>query len=410
MRKDKYRYFKTVGQITYAIEEKEKEQLQINEQANSNKNSTDISDDMDLFMSLYDNNTGAEEIREANEMYNSYAEEDLYEQSKSKEYKNTDLYLGYEIDREMLVTAKEARTTTDKNQKFLVSKNSTFDNANNKKNKNNQSIITEADSVYKVSHKMRISGIAHQSSNKPIERIGFIEVTPQHSQFTSPAQLTKLTQQNKIIGMLEDNKPILKNKPFNTRKIGYLPVNISDTQHHMCQVQPNSQSNNTQQFVEVVEQRDIKWFVTIILLFILLAALLKTQDPADWKFNLSNLTLFKTAEQTTTAESSLQLSLNVSPTLKEENKEQNQYSLNINLSSPATEDKLTYIAVLTDTTSNTTIWTQDNILAGETIEQITISLTEDQTANQTIPCQLKVTIYKDGRYIGEMESSLTIYH
>lgn len=415
MRKDKYRFFKTVGQVTYTVEQQEVEQQTVQQESSIENSPANEDNEMDMFMSLYENNAGAEEIKEANEMYNSYAEEDFYKSNKPQEYKNTDLYIKYEINREMLVTAKEARTTTENKQKFLVSKapvtfNDLEKQKKQKKQKKHNSIITEQDSIYKMSAKMRKSGLTNQDQSKPIERIGFIVVANTTSQQLSPQQLQKQTQQNKIIGMLEDNKPILKNKPFNSRKLGYLPVNISDTQpltHNRAQTY-----ENTQQFVEVVEQRDLKWLVLIIFFFFLLAALLKTQDPADWKFNLSNLTLFKTEEQTHTQESSLQLSLNVSPTLKEEDKEQNKYSLNINLSSPQIENEnITYNAVLTTLDSNpTVIWSQDNISAGETIEQITVDLTPDQTSNQTIPCSLKVTIYKNGRYIGEMESSLTIHH
>lgn len=392
MSRNKYKYFKNVSQVTYKVENQP-----IVEEVDCSIN---VEDTGYLNMGLYEDNSGNSSL------YNNYYDDSLYNDNESSEYKNTDLYIKYNIESEMLVTAKEARTTTDKKTKFIVSKDEAYLEDNKKHFKKSKSIITEADNIYKLSSKMRKSGFAQQYLSKPIERIGFIEVSDNATDIMSSKQLEKKTKQNKILGMLEDNKPILKTKPFNTRKIGYLPVELSEMQHHMCKDNYLNADIKTQQFVEVVEKRDKKWIAAILLIMFIIIAVLKTVDTEGWKFNLSNLTIFKTEEQTNTEEDNLQLSFNVSPTLIT-TEETGRYRLNINLYSQQTESEITYKATLY-TSNNTEIWSRSNILTGETIEEIEVTLPQTASNQETIPCELKATIYKEGRYIGEIKSSLTI--
>ena len=395
MRKAQYRFLRQVKQKTYT-EERDNIVYNIG---------IDGSVKIDDFKGMYD-----EDIQEdINNMFDDTLYEKTMQQHMSKisvEYKNTDQYIQYEIDKEVWVSAKEARTSIEDNIKFIVNKN-------NEKSKKALS-ITDADTIYKPMRKMRRSGVSNEQYES-IERIGFIEVTKK------PYKAYRLNEkkQSTIIGILEDNIEIMKYKKLNRRKIGYLPIKLCDMQPFIIidsetkQLElEKQQSRKAEQYVEIVENRGYKWLFILFMLIILTTAFVTTRDVTGWNFNLSNLTIYKTEEQTEYKENNIQFSLNVTPTLT------NQGELNIGLHSTIPTNKeendsinysFNYTAKLYEATSNKLLWTQDNIRIGETIEVISIDDFKEFMEKEDVACILKCETYRDGKYLGELESDLTIH-
>lgn len=427
-----------------------------NTMTNNNPDTTNIEnnplDEFGFESSMY-NNTSEEPIDTEN------FEENLYksEQDQQNQQHNIDEFIQYSIDFNNKVSAKEARTSIESRLPFIVDKadfKSFTDQRASKKNKKS-AVIRETDSIYKPVVKMRKSGEQNEFNITSSERVGFITVqsTPQlDKNFNTkqsqqrPKSITK--KLDRIAGILNEKFIITKRKPFNTKKIGYLPVNLSEIQpldyidieateqvevtgqalnknqiayyDRLCiqkklleHEQERNQTEPIQRYVEIVESRGIGRFVYLAALIIVILFVLNTFKNSDLgkNWSLNGLNLIKTQEQTIETETNIKLTMNATPTL-EENK------LNLNLTSQSVDNISFTVEIIDNETKERVYSTEEQLPSGSSIDTIEInsSLYNNNTEESlyrtaTVRCKT----YKGdnrgdngGKYIGEVEQAIEI--
>ena len=155
-------------------------------------------------------------------------------------------------------------------------------------------------------------------------------------------------------------------------------------------------TDNKDLFVEVIANRGYKWVAALFMIVCLMLLILNNKNFDNWHFNLDNLRLFKSQEATEIEQSQLAISLNVSPVVE-------NGSCNIYLSSIENDD-ITYIAKLYNE-ENVLIWESEEMSAGQGVD--TIQIQEDmQVGNHK--CILKCTTYSNSRYVGTVQSEVTL--
>ncbi|MBD5508842.1 MAG: hypothetical protein HDR05_12565 [Lachnospiraceae bacterium] len=288
-----------------------------------------------------------------------------YEQETDKqtEQNNTELssiegLKSYSLSFDNIVTYKEARTSIEEKRPFIVAKRG-----------KKASVTEDIDTIYKTSTKMKIS--------KNSQRVGFIVAD------SKPKKVTLNNKnRNKFKGIVNNEFLITKKKKFNHKKVGYLPLIESTADKEL--------------FVEVITNRGYTWLVAISLIMCLLGLIINTKDFDGWHFKKDNLVFYKTKEITEYKENELQVSLNATPVLS-------NGEININLESEKV-DGITYVAKLYDENKNL-VFKSDTIEAGEGIEKI--SLNKEIGAGE-YEYKLICETYKNGGYIGEVESDIII--
>lgn len=427
-----------------------------NTMTNNSSDTTNIEnnplDEFGFESSMY-NNTSEEPIDTEN------FEENLYksEQDQQNQQHNIDEFIQYSIDFNNKVSAKEARTSIESRLPFIVDKadfKSFTDQRTSKKNKKS-AVIRETDSIYKPVVKMRKSGEQNEFNITSSERVGFITVqsTPQLDKNFNikpsqqrPKSITK--KLDRIAGILNEKFIITKRKPFNTKKIGYLPVNLSEIQpldyidievteqveatgqalnknqtayyDRLCiqkklleHEQERDQTEPIQRYVEIVESRGIGRFVYLAAIIIVLWFVLNTFKNSDLgkNWSLDGLNIIKTQEQTIETETNIELTMNATPTL-EENK------LNLNLTSQSVENISFTVEIIDNETGERVYSTEAQLPSGSSIDIIEInsSLYDNNTEESlyrtaTVRCKT----YKGdnrgdngGKYIGEVEQTIEI--
>ena len=390
-------------------------------------------------------------------------EDNLYKSDQTQQHtiSNTDEFIQYNIDFNNKVSAKEARTSIESRLPFIVDKadfKSFTDQRTSKKNKRS-AVIRETDSIYKPVVKMRKSGEQNEFNITSSERVGFITVqsTPQldknfntkQSQQRPKSATKKL---DRVAGILNEKFIITKRKPFNTKKIGYLPVSLSETQpletisedenintsdkpnttsdknqtayyDRLCiqkklleHEQERNQTEPIQRYIEIVESRGIGRFVYLTALIIVILFVLNTFKNSDLGKNWSvdGLNLIKTQEQTIETETNIELTMNATPTLSEENQ------LNLNLTSQSVENISFTVEIIDNETEEIVYSTEEQLPSGSSIDTIEInsSLYDNNTGESlyrtaTVRCKT----YKGdnrggknntGKYIGEVEQAIEI--
>lgn len=125
----------------------------------------------------------------------------------TKIIKNTDGFNAYSFDYSFKVTAKQARTMIEEKRPFIILK------LGKKRN-----LVEEIDNIYHTSPKMKIE-------DKSIQRLGFVIADEKQRQF-------KLKDKNKAHykGVIDGEYLILKKKPFNSKKVGYIKLQESTQQ------------------------------------------------------------------------------------------------------------------------------------------------------------------------------------
>ena len=470
MSKVAYRYLQGVKRVVYTDPTKPSEQTDPTDRTNKT-DQPDQSDQEYDAMSLFNTMTNSTNIENNpldefgfdSSMYNNTSEEpidtenfeeNLYksEQDQQNQQHNTDEFIQYSIDFNNKVSAKEARTSIESRLPFIVDKadfKSFTDQRTSKKNKRS-AVIRETDSIYKPVVKMRKSGEQNEFNITSSERVGFITVqsTPQldknfntkQSQQRPKSATKKL---DRIAGILNEKFIITKRKPFNTKKIGYLPVNLSEIQpletindnitlseqsepsdknqtayyDRLCiqkklleHEQERNQTEPIQRYVELVESRGIGRFVYLAALIIVILFVLNTFKNSDLgkNWSVNGLNLIKTQEQTIETETNIELTMNATPTLSEENQ------LNLNLTSQSVENISFTVEIIDNETEEIVYSTEEQLPSGSSIDTIEINSSlydnnTDESLYRTATVRCK-TYRGDngGKYIGEVEQAIDI--
>lgn len=480
MSKVAYRYLQGVKRVVYTDPTKPTEQTDPTDRTNKTDQPDQSNQEYDA-MSLFNtitNNSNQPSIEDNpldefgfdSSMYNNTSEEpidtenfeeNLYksEQDQQNQQHNTDEFIQYSIDFNNKVSAKEARTSIESRLPFIVDKadfKSFTDQRASKKNKKS-AVIRETDSIYKPVVKMRKSGEQNEFNITSSERVGFITVqsTPQlDKNFNTkqsqqrPKSVTK--KLDRIAGILNEKFIITKRKPFNTKKIGYLPVNLSEIQpletindnitlsepsetsdknqtayyDRLCiqkklleHEQERNQTEPIQRYVEIVESRGIGRFVYLAAIIIVILFILNTFKNSDLgkNWSIDGLNIIKTQEQTIETETNIELTMNATPTLSEENQ------LNLNLTSQSVENISFTVEIIDNETEERVYSTEEQLPSGSSIDTIEInsSLYDNNTEESlyrtaTVRCKT----YKGdnnsgdkssgGKYIGEIEQAIEI--
>lgn len=478
MSKVAYRYLQGVKRIVYSDPTKPSNQTDPTDRTNKTVQSdqsdpTDQPDQeydaMSLFNTMTNNksdtsnieNNPLDEFGFDSSMYNNTSEEpidtenfeeNLYksEQDQQNQQHNTDEFIQYSIDFNNKVSAKEARTSIESRLPFIVDKadfKSFTDQRTSKKNKRS-AVIRETDSIYKPVVKMRKSGEQNEFNITSSERVGFITVqsTPQlDKNFNTkqsqqrPKSITK--KLDRIAGILNEKFIITKRKPFNTKKIGYLPVSLSEIQpletindnitlsepsdknqtayyDRLCiqkklleHEQERNQTEPIQRYVELVESRGIGRFVYIAALIIVILFVFNTFKNSGLTegWSRDGLNIIKTQEQTIETETNIELTMNATPTLSEEKQ------LNINLTSQSVENISFTVEIIDNETEEIVYSTEEQLPSGSSIDTIEInsSLYNNNTEESlyrtaTVRCKTYKGDNNRGKYIGEIEQAIDI--
>ena len=400
--------------------------------------------------SLYNNSTANEPIASIENF-----EDNLYMQQELIR-KNTDEFIQYITEFDSKVSAKEARTSIESRLPFIVDKADFKSFSNQKASKRNKksAIIRETDNIYKPYSKMRKSGLTSEFEETTPERIGYITVTktPQlDKSFNSNLKPTrakaKTKQLDKIAGILNEKFIIHKKKGFNKKKLGYLPVELAEiqtldsfeniTEDEIMSTKTSKSENErvyydrlytqkkllereqerkqgsrsgkgTQKYVEIVEDRGMGHFIFLAALIIVIWFSVNTllNSPLADGWSLDGLNLIKTEEQTNYEETNLELTMNATPTLKNN-------ELNINISSVEI-DGIKFTVEFIDNETKEVIYKSTELNSGTEIEQIELNErgselyqnnTEESLYKQaTVRCET----FKDGKFIGEIEQNIEI--
>ena len=478
MSKVAYRYLQGVKRVVYSDPTKPSEQTDPTDRTNKTNQPDQEYDAMSLFNTMTNNtsdtsnieNNPLDEFEFDSSMYNNTSEEpidtenfeeNLYksEQDQQNQQHNIDEFIQYSIDFNNKVSAKEARTSIESRLPFIVDKadfKSFTDQRASKKNKKS-AVIRETDSIYKPVVKMRKSGEQNEFNITSSERVGFITVqstpqldknfnTKQSSSQQRPKSVTK--KLDRVAGILNEKFIITKRKPFNTKKIGYLPVSLSETQpletisedenintsdkpnttsdknqtayyDRLCiqkklleHEQERNQTEPIQRYIEIVESRGIGRFVYLAALIIVILFVLNTFKNSDLgrNWSLDGLNLIKIQEQTIETETNIELTMNATPTLSEENK------LNLNLTSQSVENISFTVEIIDNETGERVYSTEAQLPSGTSIDtfEINSSLYDNNTDESlyrtaTVRCKTyKGDNSKGEKYIGEIEQTIEI--
>ena len=294
-------------------------------------------------------------------------DDDIYEQDTDSNNKgqsviirNIDDFRKYSISFDNMVTHKEARTSIEEKRTFIVAKRG-----------KKKSFAEDIDTIYKTLPKMKIA-------DKNVQRIGFITADKK-------AQQTKLSdrKKKKYRGIANEEFLISRRKGFNQKKVGYLQLMESTASKDL--------------YVEVTTNRGYKWLAALIIIIGLIGAFIGLKDWDGWHLAKKGLTLYKTEEIIEYKESALNISLNATPVLKDGN-------VNINLSSEQAEG-ITFIARLYLVDTEELVYESKEIQAGEGISKIQLLKSMSIGENR---CRLECESYRNGNYLGVVESELII--
>lgn len=463
MSKVEYRFLQGVKQLKFKDQQTQQtQQTQQNQQSDSydgtlelfdntlyegteTPSENNMFDDMGFDDSMYDN----EAPNTSDQSTDEFGEE-LYKSASTQETerRNTDEFIQYNIEFNRKVSSKEARTSIESRLPFVVDKadfKSFSDQKASKKNKKS-TIIRETDSIYKLQAKMRKSGLSNELERKSQERIGFVEVTktPQldrsfNNDSKSTRSKSKTKQLDKIVGLLNEKFIIRKKKGFNKVVVGYLPVELSEIQtldsfnitdeeiqtgkttrakaenitayndrlykQQKLLEKEVKRNNEVQRYVEVIEDRGIGHFIFLIALLIVIGFIINTllHSPLADGWSRDGLNIIKTEEQINYEETDIEITMNATPTLKNN-------ELNINLTSVEIFG-VTFTVELIDDETGLVVYESEELSSGTSIDTIFIennlyeNYTDENLYKQAI---IRCETYKGGKYIGEVEQNIEI--
>ncbi len=269
-------------------------------------------------------------------------------------------YDRYNFDIENVISQKEARTMIEEKRPFIVSK------------VGERKVLESKDIVYHTTPKMKINTMG----NKGIVRLGYILADQQ------PKKIKVKRDLKKYKGIVENEFMILKKRPINTKKIGYLKLDESTDSEDI--------------YVEVVTSRGVKWMLALCGILGVLCLVGFTMKNNDWHLNLNGLTIYKTEERIDYTESELKISLNATPVLKDG-------KVNLKLTSEKV-DGISYIPTIYDE-KDRILWEGEELQAGDGVDFIT---PEVELGVGEYDCTLKCESYRNGSFLGIVESDFVL--
>lgn len=269
-------------------------------------------------------------------------------------------YDRYNFDIENVISQKEARTMIEEKRPFIVSK------------VGERKVLESKDIVYHTTPKMKINTMG----NKGIVRLGYILADQQ------PKKIKVKRDLKKYKGIIENEFMILKKRPLNTKKIGYLKLDESTDREDI--------------YVEVVTSRGVKWMLALCGILGVLCLVGFTMKNNDWHLNMNGLTIYKTEERIDYTESELKISLNATPVLKDG-------KANLKLTSEKA-DGISYVPTIYDE-KDRILWEGEELQAGEGVDFIT---PEVELGVGEYDCTLKCESYRNGSFLGIVESDFVL--
>lgn len=269
-------------------------------------------------------------------------------------------YDRYNFDIENVISQKEARTMIEEKRPFIVSK------------VGKRKVLESKDIVYHTTPKMKINTMG----NKGIVRLGYIIADQQ------PKKIKVKRDIKRYKGIIENEFMILKKRPINTKKIGYLKLDESTDREDI--------------YVEVVTSRGVKWMLALCGILGVLCLVGFTMKNNDWHLNINGLTIYKTEERIDYTESELKISLNATPVLKDG-------KVNLKLTSEKA-DGISYIPTIYDE-KDRILWEGEELQAGDGVDFIT---PEVELGVGEYDCTLKCESYRNGSFLGVVESGFVL--
>lgn len=269
-------------------------------------------------------------------------------------------YDRYNFDIENVISQKEARTMIEEKRPFIVSK------------VGKRKVLESKDIVYHTTPKMKINAMG----NKGIVRLGYIIADQQ------PKKIKVKRDIKRYKGIIENEFMILKKRPINTKKIGYLKLDESTDSEDI--------------YVEVVTSHGVKWVLALCGIIGVLCLVGFTMKNNDWHLNMNGLTIYKTEERIDYTESELKISLNATPVLKDG-------KVNLKLTSEKV-DGISYIPTIYDE-KNRILWEGEELQAGDGVDFIT---PEVELGVGEYDCTLKCESYRNGSFLGVVESGFVL--
>ena len=267
-------------------------------------------------------------------------------------------YDRYNFDIENVISQKEARTMIEEKRPFIVSK------------VGERKVLESKDIVYHTTPKINTMG------NRGIVRLGYIIADQQ------PKKIKVKRDLRKYKGIIENEFMILKKRPINTKKIGYLKLDESTDSEDI--------------YVEVVTSRGVKWVLALCGIIVVLCLVGFTMKNNDWHLNMNGLTIYKTEERIDYTESELKISLNATPVLKDG-------KANLKLTSEKA-DGISYVPTIYDE-KNRILWEGEELQAGDGVDFITPDV---ELGVGEYDCTLKCESYRNGSFLGVVESGFVL--
>lgn len=428
------------------------ESLEDNESIENNEGTESFSNTLDLFGDdMYNDEPSpsteqSEPSTEPSEQSepNSDFSESMYK--LSSKILNTEEFIQYNIDYNNKVSAKEARTSIETRLPFIVDKNTSGGNT--------RSVLTDSDSIYRLETKMRKTGEQNEFNISSSHRIGFIKVSSNSEHEinfnttplpTRPSYKTKRLN-NKVVGLLNERFIIRRKRPFNTKKLGYLPVTLADIQtlngldekldetenmnkrqqlyfdrlyqqKKLLEEAEINRIDNVQNYVEIVESKGagalIFLIALIIVIWFIIYTIFNNGGFKNWHFNPKNFNVFKTQEQTIEKDTNIEFTMNATPTYQKE-----QNTLNLNMTTVSKDD--VYFTVDIQSIDGTkSYYESDKMKSGDSLESIGLTAplaeTDQSEASATskellVICKTYKLTESTGEYIylGELEQQISV--
>lgn len=416
--------------------------IEDNEGTESSSNTLDLFGD-DMYNDETSPSPSTEPSSEQSEP-NSDFSESMYK--LSSKILNTEEFIQYNIDYNNKVSAKEARTSIETRLPFIVDKNTSGGNT--------RSVLTDSDSIYRLETKMRKTGEQNEFNISSSHRIGFIKVSSNSEHEinfnttplpTRPSYKTKRLN-NKVVGLLNERFIIRRKRPFNTKKLGYLPVTLADIQtlnsldekldetenmnkrqqlyfdrlyqqKKLLEEAETNRIDNVQNYVEIVESKGagalIFLIALIIVIWFIIYTIFNNGGFKNWHFNPKNFNVFKTQEQTIEKDTNIEFTMNATPTYQKE-----QNTLNLNMTTVSKDD--VYFTVDIQSIDGTiSYYESDKMKSGDSLEDIGLTAplaeTDQSEASATskellVICKTYKLTESTGEYIylGELEQQISV--
>lgn len=274
---------------------------------------------------------------------------------------NIDDFGGYSFDYNYRVSLKQARTMTEEKRPFIVYKLGT------------KKEVENIDAIYHTALKMKIE-------DKSIQRLGFL--------MTDKKEKTiKLRKGNKkkFRGVIDEEFPIYKKRPFNTKKVGYIKLAESTPYKDI--------------YVEVMEKQGYKWLLALFIIICSIGLFLKFGDTGDWQINWEKLTAFKTEEVIEQTEGQVKIGFNLSPTYRG-----SDGMIDLQIESEEVIN-ITYKVKLFKADTKELLYESDKMMTGDGVSEIYV---DKELGTGDVECYIEFDTYKNGMYIGTLSSYLTI--